>query len=37
MQDVPGGIDIPIMLQAALRTAPRPLIEPQLIEQVPAM
>jgi hypothetical protein len=35
-QQIPCGIDIPIMAGAAFRAPPLPLIEPQLIESEPA-
>jgi hypothetical protein len=35
-QQISCGIDIPIMAGPALRAAPLPLIEPQLIESEPA-
>jgi hypothetical protein len=35
-QQIPCGIDIPIMATPALRAPPLPLIEPQLIESEPA-
>jgi hypothetical protein len=35
-QQIPCGIDIPIMAAPALRAPPLPLIEPQLIEPEPA-
>src|SRR5579883_1392253 len=37
LQDAAGGVDVAVMVCPALRTAPLPLIEPQLIDHVPAM
>ena len=37
IQDTACGIDVAIVVRATFRTAPLPLIEPQLIDHVPAM